>query len=585
MTTNRAISGGADRRSVLRLATCAAGAALGSRWPMPSLAAAPQSATLPIGMNLAGIADWEPGFPFLNLMWGSRIWITRDASGQGPWNTEMTGLLELDADGYPLEIPVKPPGTAKAQYVATLLPNVLTAGPYVILYDGDGQITVEGGSRVFHAQPGRIVITMKHAGEGQIEELVIKRSVRGNHIRNVRVLPLDHEHADLEKNPFRPEALEFYRPWHCLRFMDMLGTNNSVNRRWADRKRRSFYTQVGEGGDAMGLFGPKSPPWKQKWSSGVAIELCVQLANLTATDAWLCVPHLADDDYITQMARLVKDQLDPSRKVYVEFSNEIWNWQFQQAQWMLRSELAGDLVTAAGAPPPWKGKAKPPRFRDGIVVEGAGEGANHPERIGALFRRCFKLWEDVYSGPDRSRLVRVCTVQAGWGDAGNRTLNWVMRNGGCDALSPAGYFGPNNDVYRRWDVAGAKLSPEDVIADMKLIIAAERKVVTEMSVYARKANVRLVIYEGGQHIQPQGQDEKPYNPALAAAQKHPAIYDLYRESLDDQVRAGTDLFCAFSSVGRQGTRWGSWGHAERYGQDPAEMPKYRAILDGNVTKK
>lgn len=587
MTAGRYSSSGASRRSVIRLAgLTAVGAsctALGIHQSVQLWA--PRHRRLPIGMNLAGIADWEPGFPFLNLMWGARIWHTRDISdNHGPGNLEMTGSAALDEDGYPLEIPFTPPGAARAKYVFTLLPNIVAAGTYVILYDGEGDLAVAGGSRIVQARPGRIVITMTHAGGEQHEEISIRRSRRGNHVRNMRVLLIQNERADLDKNPFRPEALDFCGPWHCIRFMDWLETNNSGNRRWADRKRRSFYTQVGAGGDVLGMFGSALPAWQRRWGSGVAIELCVQLANMTKTDAWFCVPHLADDEYIAEMARLVRSGLDPTLKVYVEFSNEVWNWQFQQAQWMLRSELAGNLVEAAGGPPPWKGRVRPRSFRDGIVAAGAGEGADHPERIGALFRRCFKIWEDVFTGSDRTRLVRVCAVQAGWSDTANRTLSWVMRNGGCDALSPTGYFGPSDEVYRRWETAGAKLRPETVIADMRLMIAAERNVVRTMAGYARKAGIRLVIYEGGQHIQPLGQADKPYNQALAAAQKHPAMYDLYRENFDAYARAGSDLFCAFSSVGRQGTRWGSWGHAERYGQNPSEMPKYRAILEANVAR-
>jgi hypothetical protein len=575
-----------SRRSFLQLAGVAASGALGAAvWNHHSTrsAVAAKYRTLPIGMNLAGIADWEPGFPFLNLMWGSRIWFTRGLSGEGPWNSDMTGLLDLDENGYPLEIPFTPPGATGAHYVFTLLPSVLTAGTYVILYDGEGEFAVGGGSRIVQAQPGRVVITMEHAGEGGVEELAIRRSVRGNHVRNVRVLAIEHERVDLESSPFRPEVLDFCKPWHCLRFVSWLETNDSSERRWANRKQRSFYTQVGAGGDVLGIQGPADPAWRRKWGSGVAIELCIQLANLTHTDAWFCVPHLADDEYIWEMARLVRAKLDPTLKVYVEFSNELWNWQFQQAHWMLRSELAGDLVTKAGGPPPWKSRQRPQRFRDGIVAEGAGDGVDHPERIGALFRRCFKIWENVFAG-SQHKLVRVCTIQASWGDTANRTLSWIMRNGGCDAFSPTGYFGPNDEVYRRWERAGGKLTSDAVIADMKLMIAAERKIVTEMAGYARKAGVRLVVYEGGQHIQPLGQTDKPYNQALAAAQKHPMMYNLYRENLDEYAGAGADLFCAFSSVSRQGMRWGSWGHAEWYGQEPSEMPKYRAILDANVVK-
>jgi hypothetical protein len=224
-------------------------------------------------------------------------------------------------------------------------------------------------------------------------------------------------------------------------------------------------------------------------------------------------------------------------------------------------------------------------FRGGLVVPGAGDGIDHPERIGALFRRCFRIWESVFQGADRTRLVRVCAVQAEWWDAAKRTLTWVMQNGGCDALSPAGYFGPDELVYKRWEVAGERLTADAVIADMGPMLAKEAKRITEMAGYARKAGVRLIAYEGGQHIQPEGQAVKPYNPALGAAQKHPGMYDLYRTLIDQHALAGSDLFCAFASVGRQGLRWGSWGHAEHYAQDKAEMPKYRAILDANTARR
>lgn len=568
------------RRQLLR--TVGAGLALSAPSIAPLGAAADRLPQIPIGMNLAGVADWEPGFPFLNLMWGSRVWLTRSVSGQGSYDSGLAGVMEMDADGYPLEVPFRPDATTPPQYAITLLPNRLTAGKYVVLYDGDGVIGVEGATKFVAARPGRVEIGMRHGGsDAHLEGLSIRRSTRGNHVRNIRVLPIAHEHVDLARNPFRPELIEFCRPWHCLRFMDWLGTNESTQRTWSGRKRRSFYTQVGASGDALGMFGQPLPAGRLKWSSGIAIELCIELANLTRTDAWLCVPHMADDDYIRQMAQLVKNTLDPTLKVYVEFSNEIWNWQFMQAHWMLRSEVAGDLVAAAGGRPPWKDGVRPPRFQDGIVAPGAGEGIDHPERTGALFRRCFKIWEEVFQGADRRRLVRVCAVQAAWYDTVRRTLGWVMKNGGCDLLSPTGYFGPSEQIYKGWEAAGAGLTADRVIAEMGPAVEEEAARIGVLAGIAKSAGVRLAVYEGGQHIQPEHQEEKPYNPALGAAQKHPGMHTLYRRLLDAHAKAGVDLFCAFSSVGSQGARWGSWGHVEHYGQDKAEMPKYRALLEAN----
>ena len=418
---------------------------------------------------------------------------------------------------------------------------------------------------------------------GAVAMLMIRRSRRGNPVRNIRVLPLADAETDPGAMPFRRALIDYCRPWHCLRYMDWLGTNGSIDITWGARKRPGFYTQVGESGDLLGLFGPPMPLWQRQWASGVALEHCITLSNATRTHAWLNVPHLADDNYMREMAMLVRDRLDPALKVYVEYSNELWNWSFLQAQWMLRSELAGDLVVLGGGAPPWKGGVKPARFINGVVAEGAGEGSDHPERIGALFSRCFAIFEDVFRGADRARLVRVCAVQAAWTDAAQRTLNWVMRHGGCDVLAPSGYFGPDEAIYARWAKAGSALTADEVIADMRQVIANDTTIAS-MGALARRAGVGLVIYEGGQHIQPENQKELAYNPALAAAQKHPAMYGLYRTLLDKEVAAGASLFCAYDSIGRQGERTGSWGHLEHYGQPAGEMPKFRALLDADTPR-
>lgn len=570
-----------SRRELLA-ASCAATVASFSPGLRSAVAqAVAGGAKLPIGMNVAGIADWEPGFPFLNLMWGARPWLTRNAGGGGPFNTGKADAIPKDPDGYPLEIPFTVDGTP--QEVFTVLPNRLTKGEYVLLHDGQGEFQGGIGTRVLDARPGRVLLSMEHAGEGAYEFLHTLKSMKGDHLRNIRILPVAQEKADLSKNPFRPEFLEFCRPFHALRFMDWQSTNNSVNREWSKRKTPTFYSQgAGSDADPDGFFGPS----KQSWlASGVSVEVCLAAANLSGCDAWLCVPHRADDDYIRQMAMLTREKLAPGLKVYVEFSNEIWNWQFRQAHWMLRSRLAAEGVVAAGGNNPWKDRTTPPAeaFRNDVAVK--ADGVDHPERTGALFRRCFKIWEDVFAGDDRKRLVRVAGVQGGWPDTAIRTLNFCLKNGGVDAVSPAGYFGPDDEVYKRWEAAGAALTAEQVVNDMLAQIPKEVANCRRIAEHAKKNNVAYVAYEGGQHIQPKGQAELPYNKALGEAQKHPKLYDAYMENFRRHVtELDCKLFMAFSSVGRQGTRWGSWGHLERYGQDPAEMPKFRALLDANTPR-
>ena len=550
-------------------------------------AGAGAAAGLPIGMNLAGIADWEPGFPFRNLMLGSRWWQTGDEGGGGPFNTQQIDEIALDENGYPLELPVKTAGCEKPQVVFTILPsNGLPAGRHVVLFEGEGEIEAAGNTRVVERAPGRLVVEMKHEGRDRLEILRLVRSRKGDHLRNIRVLREADEKADLAKAPFREEFLAFVAPWHCLRFMDWLGTNNSINTSWAARKPAGYYTMTGPSGDALGLVGKTVTPGARRRASGVAIELCVAAANAARADAWVNVPHLADDEYIERMAVLVRDTLDPRLKVYVEYSNEIWNWQFNQAQWMLRSELAAGLVRER-TPEEKVWKTEPIEW----VGEGharaakKGEGDRHPERTAALFRRCFAIWERVFAGEHRARLVRVCGVQAGWFDTARRTLRWVMANGGCDVLSPAHYFGPNKAVYAGWEALGAALTPEKVLEDMEAVIADQDAKTAQFAALAKEFGVGLAAYEAGQHIQSRNQAVTPYLPALGVAQKHPRMREAYLRHLDQWRRSGGGLWCAFSSVGEQGTRWGSWGHLERYGQNPAEMPKFEALLAANARKE
>jgi hypothetical protein len=563
-----------NRRDFIKIS---AAALVAPSWAYGSIL--PNIPHLPIGMNLAGIADWENGFPFRNLMWGARLWLTHNVRGGGKWDTEVIDKIPMDENGYPIELPLVIDGFDQPQTVSTILPNVRTPGHYVLLYDGEGDF--EGVfTKIIKKSPGRLLLEMRHAGGSlinpkpdELEGISITRSVKGNHVRNIRIVSLEDEHIDLEKDPFLPEFIDFCRPFHAVRFMDWQRTNGSLEKDWKNRKKRSFYTMVGAGGDPDNFNGwsPKVTSGEYLLSGGVAIEICIELCNRLKIDAWFCVPHRATDDYMEQFARLVKDKLDPSLKVYCEYSNELWNWGFTQATWMLSSEIAAAPLEGVLSSP-WEDKAK-------------HKGKDHPERTGVLFRRCFAIWEKVFSGEDRKRLVTVCAVQHAWLDTARRTLKYCMEHGGVDAVAPAGYFGPGKTEYEHWKNRGAALTADEVIADLNT--AFERDTVKwtqDIASLAQSYNVDYLVYEGGQHIQPEGQQTLAYMPALAAAQKHPGMYDLYLKNFKLHQEVGCKLFCAFSSIGAQGTRWGSWGHAARYRQPLSETPKLRAVLDVNTVR-
>ncbi|MET3825515.1 hypothetical protein ABIC16_001208 [Sphingomonas sp. PvP055] len=569
-----------DRRNLLRwsgagisalmFGSCARAMPQDLNWPGPVVPPS-QMPHLPIGMNLAAISDYAPGFPFHNLMWGARPWMTHNTSGGGEWNTDQQDAFTFDTNGYPREVPMKVDGMPP-QCVFTLLPNTLKPGKYVLLHDGEGVFRGVMGTRVISQGRGRALLEMTQNGK-LTEGISIERSNPANPVQNMRIVPIASEHIDLAENPFLPEFLDFCRPFHALRFMDWGATNNSIEESWSSRRLPSFYTMTPKTGNPDDTKSRAPNAFDRRFSGGVALEVMIALANTLGIDPWFCIPHRATDEYIAEMAKLVHTKLDPKLTAYVEVSNEIWNWQFFQAGWMLNSQRLGAIVEAKGGKA-WNDAAKT-------------KGTNHPERIGALFGHFFQVWQRNWPAKDRSRTVRVCGTQTAWLDVALRTIDATMANGGCDAVAQSGYFGPRDEEYQYFAERGAALTADDVIKELRNVIAVQAQPGAALSAAqrAKKLGLRYVVYEGGQHLQPKNQADLPYNPALGAAQTHPAMYDLYLENLRGQVHLGCSLFCAYSSIGGQGTRWGSWGAKSSYAQPNAEAPKYRALLAANEPRR
>jgi hypothetical protein len=58
---------------------------------------------------------------------------------------------------------------------------------------------------------------------------------------------------------------------------------------------------------------------------GAAWEHFIDLCNLAGMDIWLNVPISASDDYVLNLAGLVRERLDTALNIYVENDNEVWN--------------------------------------------------------------------------------------------------------------------------------------------------------------------------------------------------------------------------------------------------------------------
>jgi len=81
-------------------------------------------------------------------------------------------------------------------------------------------------------------------------------------------------------------------------------------------------------------------------SHGQAWEYCIEFANATNEDLWINVPINASDNYIYELASLLKNGnqytpgLNPNLHIYVEYANEIWNFGASQGNYVINSALA-----------------------------------------------------------------------------------------------------------------------------------------------------------------------------------------------------------------------------------------------------
>lgn len=201
----------------------------------------------------------------------------------------------------------------------------------------------------------------------------------------------------------------------AIRYMDFTHTNGRdpnypALTNWSDRKLPNDASQ-------------NRIPSINK-NGGAAWEHVIELANRVKTDAWVNIPISASTDYVTQLAIMLKNDLDTTLNIYVESSNEVWNTApgFEQNQY--NEAQANDL--------------------------GIGDQENHARRTIELAQ----IFESVFGDNALNNKVRVvlCSHQPMLKWWVEPMLQYINNNFGAPsdfiyAISCQTYFsGGNNEV-------------------------------------------------------------------------------------------------------------------------------------------
>ena len=488
-----------------------------------------------LGTNLDAVVDWGTAMPFTDLFKTSRPWISGNSS---TWQWDDGRPLDLDEHGWVRSL--LPNQIARTIMLVDDVTTQVGSGRWVVRHEGVGTIQYSGSASRIAAEsvPGREVVQVNASANGGLF-LFITSTNPADPIRNIRVIRESVDLAEQAGTPaptFTPEFLARLEPYGLIRFMDWARTNEASIESWAERPL----------------------PSDARWSLevGVPLEVMIDLANATGAEPWFCVPHLADEAFMTEAALLIDERLAPGRRVWIEHSNEVWNGIFPQAWHAQEQGLAAGLSTNA-----WQ----------------AG-WFWHSRRSVAMFARFSEAFAAVAKGGAPRPLCRVMGgfVTVPWGN--EQALAFEDAHLWTDVLAIAPYFGGGMGSNEQVAATRQMTVPQLIEALRTTELPEVLDLVSQNQALAHSFGVGLVAYEGGHHLaSPQLPASDPVHGLFHAAARSAEMGGLYAEYLAawETATAG-QTFVNFSHCGRF-TQWGCWSVLEWITQPTT--PREQALID------
>lgn len=521
-----------------------------------------------IGYNLDYPGDWTRLPPFIDYMKNARLW--HGACADSDPSCDHVAQLDLDANGWVKSTRYRD-GSGRA-YDRVEAVVVTTEDPgavgqtFVVDWQGEGEIELANAEVELEDEERRRIVFKLRPGPMYLRILSSDPNRNGNYLRNIRVYR--PEHADLlaQGHLFNPEMLDYLAPFGSLRFMDWMESNKfGVCQRGPKHGQECYADDCGGGRCVMAgkwserpradqvsflarsqFFDPSRPELGSR-VGGYPIEVMVALANVVGADPHFNMPALYEDEYVTELARYVKQNLAPGLRASVEYSNETWNWGFPQAQY---ANVEGRKL--------WP-----------------NEGSAWVQFAGSRAQRMCRSWKEVFAG-ETARVRCLIAPQTGWLEMGEKMLDcpaWEEMHpelGKCyrdaDAVAITGYFSGclqqkhNRPILQRWLAQGQSYALDRFFeqlehgthmrCDYDANTGSLEETIARYGEYKRLADARgleLYVYESGTHFDYDGNDEA-IKELFVAASRDPRMARLYRKNLEAFKAAGGTIFNAWGWI-------------------------------------
>ena len=493
---------------------------------LPTLALC-QTQPVDIGVNVGGVSDFAVQSFFVDAMKQSRHWGTPGT----PWDQ----AAAVDAQGWPTQ----DAGSVILCCLGDAAGHSVIAGTYQLSFQGIAAVafTVAGSGTVFgmsydaatNTSTAQVSLADNGAGSSIILSFTsTQRSAASAVGTGVTAVSLIRPRMAPNGRPwwtgpgqvFTTPYLDLLRRFSTLRFMDFTATNGVTLTSWSQRTTPQMATQQA--------------------TQGAAWEYAILLANTLHKDMWVNIPDQADSDYVMQLATLLHGKLDPSLHVWLEYSNEVWNYSFGQAG---RNQAAAEAEVAANPASP---------LAIGCADYQSCRYEWGERRIGLQVLQDGQVFRSVF-GNAAGQVRPVFATQLGQTYFVSLVFSMIQSAFGAPAnylyaIAQAPYWTGDNSL----DGLTQKQELTNAAANLASLAQPEH----DFAVWATQYGVRSVTYEGGP-----GMSGTASLAAKIGANRSPQMGTLVRQSLRQAVSSGIGLYMYYDDAGSYG-QYGMWGLTE-----------------------
>ncbi|GJM64333.1 BACON domain-containing protein [Persicobacter diffluens] len=502
-----------------------------------------------VGVGLNGVNYYQPYCPFNDAVKAALWWYV------GSW----------DENGCPK--------TANGQqpegWIGVDNGRTWKDGIYTLTWEGSGDVSIFADATLISEDLSGTVKKRRYQMEmTNGDKHAIKFRVNSFPATKIHIyLPGQEDNPSL----WNPEYTEYMKPFvgGVLRMMDLGHTNHSKVKKWSDRTPRDWASY------SSALKNSTAAPYV----ISASYEAMIELANEMNTDMWVCIPHEADDDFVRKLATLIKTGYDGSKKtteplksnlrVWIEYSNEVWNWGFSQSHYVNNNTSI--------------------------------PGNNFHQRLGNISKMKTNVFRDAFGDPER--VVRIIGTQTGYGDAWvtKQILEVATPHVDFDAIAVTTYFAHGIEQWMHDNWNQVKDNKQMVLNELAKRLGSGPFTDNEFHSYskkvgdnlkaAREAGIPIVAYEGNSHLITSRDiyngdtklgkwfDVRPESvDYIHDLERMPAFAALYEQWIERYEQSGLVTNVPFVMLAGW-SKWGQWGHVEYVGQPIDEAPKFKMLLD------